>query len=149
MTELNNTEQQDDGSAYVRLGGAAGVHALVTRFYALMEDLPKALTVRRLHPSSLAGSADSLFKFLSGWFGGPALFVQERGHPRLRMRHAPYAIGASERDAWMLCMRTALDELVADPCLHAQLLRQFSEMAEHMVNTKGSNACSACKVTVA
>lgn len=83
-------------SVYTRIGGEQAIRALVGRFYDLMDQLPEAYTVRSIHPESLQGSADSLFKFLSGWFGGPPLFIEERGHPRLRMRHAPYAIGPVE-----------------------------------------------------
>jgi hemoglobin len=96
--------------------------------------LPEAYRVRRLHPDSLAGSADSLFKFLSGWFGGPPLYIRERGHPRLRMRHFPFAIGPAERDEWLLCMRQALAEQVADEALRAGMLRAFTDMAAHIVN---------------
>ena len=119
---------------YDRLGGAPAVEALVKRFYALMDELPEAHAVRRLHPDSLSGSADSLFKFLSGWFGGPALYIRERGHPRLRMRHAPYPIGPVERDEWLLCMRQALAEQVADEALRAGIVRAFDDMANHLVN---------------
>lgn len=141
MTEtLEDTAIATD-SVYARLGGAPAIHALVNRFYALMDELPEAYTVRRLHPESLAGSADSLFKFLSGWFGGPPLYMQERGHPRLRMRHAPYAIGAVERDEWMLCMRVALQEQVTDPALRQTVERAFTGMAEHMVNTGNAAGC--------
>ncbi|MCO5102240.1 MAG: group II truncated hemoglobin [Burkholderiaceae bacterium] len=126
-------------SVYERIGGADGVRALVARFYELMDELPEAYRVRRLHPESLAGSADSLFKFLSGWFGGPPLYVAERGHPRLRMRHLPYAIGPAERDEWLLCMRQALAELVTDDALRAGVDRAFTEMADHMVNTEASD----------
>ncbi len=129
-------------SVYARLGGAPVIHALVNRFYELMDELPEAYTVRRIHPDSLAGSADSLFKFLSGWFGGPPLFEQERGHPRLRMRHAPYRVGLVERDEWMLCMRQALDETVPDVELRDTLLKAFESMADHMVNTDGRVACT-------
>lgn len=122
-------------SVYERLGGAEGVAMLVARFYQLMDELPEAYRVRRMHPESLAGSADSLFKFLSGWFGGPPLYVAERGHPRLRMRHLPYAIGRVERDEWLLCMRQALAEQVHDGALRALVDRAFTEMADHMVNT--------------
>jgi hemoglobin len=122
-------------SVYARLGGAPAIHALVNRFYELMDELPEAYSVRRLHPESLAGSADSLFKFLSGWFGGPPLYIRERGHPRLRMRHAPYAIGPVQRDEWLLCMRQALAEQVADEALRASVVRAFEQMAQHMVNT--------------
>jgi hemoglobin len=110
------------------------VRALVDRFYALMDELPEAYTVRRIHPESLAGSADSLFKFLSGWFGGPPLYAAERGHPRLRMRHHAYAIGPLERDEWLLCMRQALDEQVEDTGLRMAVFNAFSNMADHLVN---------------
>lgn len=129
-------------SVYTRLGGAPAVRALVERFYALMDELPEAYGVRRMHPEALAGSADSLFKFLSGWFGGPPLYTRERGHPRLRMRHAPYAIGPAERDEWMLCMRLALAEQVIDPGLRQAVAERFAAMAEHMVNTGGRAGCA-------
>jgi len=127
-------------SVYERIGGADGVRALVDRFYELMDEWPEAWRVRRLHPESLAGSADSLFKFLSGWFGGPPLYVAERGHPRLRMRHLPFAIGPAERDEWLLCMRQALAEQVRDDALRALVDRAFTEMADHMVNTAGERS---------
>jgi hemoglobin len=131
----------NEDTIYDRLGGAPAVHALAARFYALMDELPEAYTVRRIHPDSLAGNADSLFKFLSGWFGGPPLYVQERGHPRLRMRHAPYRVGETERDEWMLCMRMALEEQVSDPVLRDVIERAFAGMADHMVNTDPRAAC--------
>lgn len=141
MTETLEFPAVAADSVYARIGGAPAVRALVERFYALMDELPEAYTVRRLHPESLAGSADSLFKYLSGWFGGPPLYIRERGHPRLRMRHAPYAIGAIERDEWMLCMRQALAEQVTDPALRAAVERAFTGMAEHMVNTGKAAGC--------
>lgn len=122
---------------YEALGGAEGLHRLVDRFYALMDELPEAWSARRIHPESLAGANQSLFEFLSGWFGGPALYIERHGHPRLRMRHLPYAVGPTERDEWMLCMRTALTEQVADEALRDGLLQAFTQMAEHMVNTDG------------
>lgn len=134
MTELLNFQHENNASAYLQLGGEAGIHKLVDRFYELMEVLSEARIVRRMHPPSLKGSADSLFKFLSGWLGGPPLFRQERGHPRLRMRHAPYAVGIVERDEWMLCMHRAINEQVDDSGLNAKLQRMFSEMADHMIN---------------
>ena len=127
-------DASDTPSVYARLGGEPAVRALVERFYALMDQLPQAQAVRRLHPPSLAHSADSLFKFLSGWFGGPPLYIRERGHPRLRMRHVPFAIGRTERDQWLLCMRQALHEQVADAALRAAVEQAFVGMADHMVN---------------
>jgi hemoglobin len=127
---------------YAALGGAPAIHRLVDRFYELMDELPEAYAARRIHPESLAGANESLFEFLSGWFGGPNLYIEKKGHPRLRMRHAPYAIGPTERDQWMLCMRTALTEQVTDESLHAGLLKAFTDMADHMVNTADRAGCA-------
>lgn len=124
---------------YDALGGAAGLHRLVDRFYELMDELPEAYAARRIHPESLAGANESLFEFLSGWFGGPSLYIEKKGQPRLRMRHLPYAIGPTERDEWMLCMRTALTEQVADEPLRERLIKVFADMADHMVNTQGTS----------
>jgi hemoglobin len=132
-----------DTTPYEALGGAPAVRRLVERFYQLMDELPEAYTVRRMHPESLAGSADSLFDFLSGWLGGPPLYSQKKGHPRLRMRHRAYAIGTVERDEWMLCMTQALTEQVADAVLRDALIDTFAHMANHLVNTDDSaSACS-------
>lgn len=128
---------------YEALGGADGLHRLVNRFYELMDELPEAYAARRIHPESLAGANESLFEFLSGWFGGPNLYIERKGHPRLRMRHLPYAIGPTERDEWMLCMRTALTEQVADEPLRERLIKVFADMADHMVNTQGAST-GAC-----
>ena len=125
-------------SPYDALGGEAGVQRLVHRFYELMDELPEAHTVRQMHPESLEGSAQSLFEFLSGWFGGPSLYIEKKGHPRLRMRHAPYAVGTVVRDEWMLCMTQALTEQVADQAFRAHLVETFSQMATHMLNTDHS-----------
>ncbi|TNF51493.1 MAG: globin [Burkholderiales bacterium] len=131
-------------TVYAALGGADGIHRLVDRFYELMDELPEAYAARRIHPESLAGANESLFEFLSGWFGGPNLYIEKKGHPRLRRRHLPYAIGPTERDEWMLCMRTALAEQVADRDLLERLSRLFADMADHMVNT---GECAGCDPT--
>ncbi|MDD2924722.1 group II truncated hemoglobin [Rhodoferax sp.] len=128
---------------YEVLGGEAGIRNLVTRFYALMDELPEAHAVRQIHPESLAGSAESLFEFLSGWFGGPALYIEKKGHPRLRMRHAPYEVSPARRDQWMLCMTQALTEQVPDPAFRAWLIETFAKMAEHLVNTSEAPECHA------
>ena len=120
---------------YETLGGEPAVHQLVNRFYALMDELPEAYNVRQMHPESLEGSATSLFEYLSGWFGGPSLYIAKKGHPRLRMRHAPYAVGTTVRDEWMLCMTQALTEQVTNPVFRANLIETFAQMATHMINS--------------
>ena len=120
---------------YDRLGGAHAVRQLVTRFYQLMDELPEAHDIRVMHPAELSSSREKLFEFLSGWLGGPPLYMERRGHPRLRLRHMPFAIDSRARDAWMLCMRRALEESAADPMLREMLLSAFSRMADHLRNT--------------
>ena len=119
---------------YQQLGGEATVRALARRFYQLMDTVPEAWELRRMHPEELAGSEEKLFMFLSGWLGGPNLFVERYGPPFLRARHLPFAIGVAERDQWLLCMRAALDETVADAALRASLYASIAALANHMRN---------------
>lgn len=137
------TTEATTTTPYDELGGESGLQRLVHRFYELMDELPEAYTVRQMHPESLQGSEESLFEFLSGWFGGPSLYIAKKGHPRLRMRHNPYAVGPVERDEWMLCMTQALTEQVADVAFRTQLIDTFTQMADHMVNTQGGGTCAA------
>ncbi len=119
-------------SHYERLGGEQGVRRLVDRFYDLMDSLPEAAVIRKMHANSLDGSRDKLFMFLSGWLGGPGLYVEKYGHPRLRARHLPFSIGEAERDAWMLCMSQALDEMALDSLLRDHLKQSLWNTADHM-----------------
>ncbi len=95
-------------SLYDRVGGEVGIQQLVDRFYDIMDSLPEVEKTRKLHAKSLRGSRRKLFMFLSGWMGGPPLYAEKYGHPRLRRRHLPFTIGTEERDQWMLCMELAL-----------------------------------------
>ncbi len=121
-------------SLFEKLGGDAGVRRLVDRFYDLMDALPEAKIIRDLHPANLSGSRDKLYKFLSGWTGGPQLYIQEYGHPMLRARHLPFPIGAAERDAWMMCMTRALDETEMDSITREHLKQSLFKTADHMRN---------------
>ena len=119
---------------YARLGGEPAVRALVDRFYDLMELEPRFAELRAVHPSTLEGSRDKLFWFLSGWLGGPDHYISRFGHPRLRARHLPYPIGIKERDQWLACMGQALDEQGFDPVLAARLKESFAGTADWMRN---------------
>ena len=132
MREINQ-----ELSHYQRIGGAEKVHALVTRFYQLMDELPEAYGIRKLHAEDLQSAQEKLFKFLSGWMGGPQLFVEQYGHPMLRRRHLPFVIGDAERDQWMACMTQALSETVADVSLCLELSGAFARVADHMRNRAG------------
>ena len=116
------------------LGGEAGVRTLVDRFYDLMDSLEETRVIRALHPADLSESREKLFLFLCGWLGGPQLYIERYGHPRLRARHMPFPIGDSERDQWLMCMDRALDEQVGDERLRAQLKSAFEQTANHMRN---------------
>jgi hemoglobin len=121
-------------SAYDIIGGDAPLRALVDRFYDLMDLEPAYAPLRALHPATLEGSRDKLHQFLSGWLGGPDLYVQRFGHPRLRARHLPYAIGIAERDQWMACMRQAMAECEVDAALQDRLAAAFMNTADWMRN---------------
>lgn len=125
------------GNHYDRIGGEQKVRELTHRFYQLMDELPEAHAIRKMHPASLQGSEDKLFKFLSGWMGGPQLFVQEHGEPMLRRRHLPFPIDNEARDQWLMCMSQALQEVVADEQLRNELAAAFAKVADHMRNQAG------------
>ncbi|HNO87365.1 MAG TPA: group II truncated hemoglobin, partial [Rhodocyclaceae bacterium] len=88
---------------YESFGGEETIRRLVHRFYALMDALPEAWDIRQMHPADLSGSEQKLFMYLTGWLGGPPLYEEAYGHPRLRARHLPFTIGDTERDQWLLC----------------------------------------------
>jgi hemoglobin len=119
---------------YQLLGGETAIRSLVDRFYFYMDILPEAQGIRAMHAVSLASAKDKLFKFLSGWLGGPNLFIEEFGNPMLRARHFPFTIGASERDQWMLCMNKALDEISMDSVLRENIRAALQHLATHMIN---------------
>jgi hemoglobin len=125
---------RSEASLYEKLGGETGLRALVDRFYDLMESSPEAETIRAFHAKSLKQSREKLFMFLSGWSGGPQLYMEKFGHPRLRMRHLPFAIGSVERDQWLWCMNKALDESQLDPRVIQYLKNRFAETADFMRN---------------
>lgn len=124
-------------SPFESLGGAAGVRALVDRFYDLMELEAVFADLRALHPTPLDGSRDKLYEFLSGWLGGPDLYVQKHGHPRLRARHLPYRIGINERDQWLACMRQAMQDQGLSQTLATRLDEAFFGTADWMRNQGG------------
>lgn len=126
-----------DPTVFDLLGGEAGVRALVDRFYDLMAFEVAYADIRALHPLELDGSRDKLFWFLCGWMGGPAHYIERFGHPRLRARHLPYAIGIRERDQWMRCMGQALGESGVDTGLSERLLEAFYGTADWMRNRQG------------
>jgi hemoglobin len=125
---------ENQSNHYQRIGGDEKIRALVQRFYQLMDALPETHGIRKLHPESLKGSEDKLFMFLSGWMGGPQLYVEKFGHPRLRMRHITFPIGDAERDQWMLCMNQAMQDVIEEKALREELSAAFYKTADFMKN---------------
>ena len=120
------------------IGGEPQVRALVDRFYDLMDIEPRYRELRAAHGSQLDDARDKLFWFLCGWLGGPSYYEDRFGHPRLRMRHMPFAIGIRERDQWLACMDQAMGETGVPEELRARLRESFFRTADWMRNTPGS-----------
>jgi hemoglobin len=119
---------QPSASFYSEIGGEPTFRKIIGRFYQLVEEDE---LLRPLYPErDLEPAAEKLRLFLMQYWGGPHTYSQQRGHPRLRMRHAPFKIGPAERDAWLRCMRTAVDEAELPPA-HEAVLWQYLEMAAH------------------
>lgn len=116
------------------LGGEAGIRALVDAFYDRMDTEPAYAGLRTLHPADLGGSRDKLHWFLCGWSGGPQHYVGRFGHPRLRARHLPFAIGEPERDQWLQCMADAMRARALPPPLMQALLQALVPVADWMRN---------------
>jgi hemoglobin len=119
---------------YQAIGGDDTVKALSHRFYELMDTLPEARHVRAVHPPSLTGSEEKFYEYLTGYLGGPPLYTDKRGHPRLRSRHFVAQIGPVERDEWLLCFRQAMDETIANPKLREIIWPPIERLAFHMQN---------------
>lgn len=115
----------NEPSIYEQAGGAAAFRRLVEAFYARVERDP---LLRPMFPADLGPGKEHQYLFLVQYFGGPADYAQLRGHPRLRMRHAPFPIGPAARDAWLAHMLAALDEAaIPEPARSA--MRAYFEMA--------------------
>ncbi|WP_066071783.1 globin [Frankia sp. EI5c] len=120
---------------YDAVGGESTFRTLVARFYQGVAGDP---VLRPLYPEEdLAAAEERLRLFLIQYWGGPGTYSELRGHPRLRMRHVPFAIGPAERDAWIRQMKAAVDSLDLDPELHAQLWDYLLMAANSLQNRPG------------
>ncbi len=130
-------QERDAPTPYDLLGGDAGVRELVTRFYDLMELDPDFAQLRAVHGASLESAREKLYLFLCGWLGGPPLYIDRYGHPMLRARHLPFAIGTEERDQWVACMARAMEEVGIPEELREALGGAFYKTADWMRNRLG------------
>ena len=133
MSETDD-EQTSSPSAFDIIGGEPVIHALVERFYDLMDLEPGYAALRAAHGADLASAREKLNWFLCGWMGGPQHYIERFGHPRLRMRHMPFKIGILERDQWLACMDQAMGEVQVHALLRARLKESFFQTADWMRN---------------
>jgi len=124
----------DRATFFEVLGGVEKVRELVERFYDIMDSDPKAAGIRALHPADLTASREKLFMFLTGWSGGPQLYIERYGHPMLRRRHLPFTIGEAERDQWMYCMVRAMHDIGIEEPVMLKLTEALWDVADFMRN---------------
>ena len=121
-------------SVYELAGGEETFRLLVKRFYSLVADDP---LLRAIYPEEdLSAATQRLTLFLIQYWGGPSTYSEQRGHPRLRMRHQPFAIGQRERDAWLGHMTAAVESIDLAPAVRKALLDYFEMASTAMINTQ-------------
>jgi len=128
----------DKSTLYELLGGdesgIENIRLLVETFYDMMDSSEKATELRAIHAPDLTEAREKLFMFLTGWTGGPQLYIEQYGHPRLRARHMPFSIGETERDQWMFCMISAMHKIgIEEPTL-TKMATQLYGVADFMRN---------------
>ncbi|MDN5746736.1 MAG: globin [Nocardioidaceae bacterium] len=129
------TEQGTDVTFYDEIGGFDTIHRIVARFY---EGVAEDQVLREMYPEEDLGPAEERFRlFLVQYWGGPGVYSQQRGHPRLRMRHAPYDIDVDARDRWLRAFRAGLDSVELTPEQDARFWEYVTHAANFMVNTAG------------
>jgi hemoglobin len=116
---------------YDQVGGMPTFQRLVDAFYRGVESDP---ILRPMYPADLAESRERLALFLAQYFGGPTTYSEQRGHPRLRMRHLPFPIDAAARDAWLTHMRAAVDDVALPEPARGVMLAYFQRVADFLIN---------------
>lgn len=135
-SKQKSDKQIDETTPYYRIGGEEKVWELANRFYDVMENDTYAAELLSIHPQPLDRIRHVFFLYLSLWLGGPDIYQQEFGHPRLRARHLPFTVSPALKEQWMYCMRKAMMTTVSDVALAQKLLQALDQLAEHMINTK-------------
>jgi hemoglobin len=128
-------------SVYELAGGEPAFRLLVQRFYAAVKVDP---ILRAIYPDEdLTAATERLTLFLIQYWGGPSTYSEQRGHPRLRLRHQPFAIGQDERDAWLCHMRAAVESLELAPPVRKALLDYFETASTAMINRPAAESAEA------
>ena len=136
VNDFTSPRYGDGDASYREAGGHKGIQQLVDRFYFYMDTLEEAKTIRAMHNDELSVSRDKLTRFLCGWLGGPRLYHAKYGEISIPMAHMHLKIGKNDRDAWMLCMRKALDDQSYADDFKRYLLKQLSVPAERIRNSE-------------
>jgi hemoglobin len=131
---MSDLENQTQPTLFDEIGGYSKIEELVNRFYDLMELDSQFAELRKVHPIQLDSSREKLTMFLSGWTGGPNLYIEKYGHPKLRARHLPYPINLEMRDQWLRCMGQAMNDVQMPEPLWERLLKAFFDTADWMRN---------------
>ena len=134
-TNETSTEAPIQVTPYDLIGGEPVVRRLADRFYEIMDSDPGASRIRAMHERDLAPIRQLLFEFLSSWLGGPQLYFQRPEHRCIMSAHRIYEIGQAERDAWMVCMRAAMDDCDLPPEIRGLLDQAFLRMANAFRNS--------------
>lgn len=124
-----------EDTSFKAAGGVEGILKLVKDFYKIMDQLPGARGIRKMHPDNLEVSVDKLARFLSGWLGGPKLYNERYGPVSIPAAHAHLVIGEHERDSWLSCMQTAISMQPYRPDFAEYLLVQLRVPAERIFQT--------------
>lgn len=125
---------QSNQTPYELLGGSKAIKELADAFYDAMDELPQAANVRAMHAENLDMIKEKLYEYLVGWMGGPPLYQEKYGTVCMTKPHEPYAIGPKERDAWLLCMDTALERIGASEEVKQMLATPMYRIADAVKN---------------
>jgi hemoglobin len=137
-------EKKLESNLYSQLGGEVVLRQFVNHLYDFMASSSQVEHVRKMHSKNLSFASDRLFMFLSGMLGGPPLYEQEFGHPRLRRKHLQFSIGDEERDQWLTCAQYAANQLHVEPDVRKELMSVLTTMANHLRNQ--NNPVQQCEV---
>lgn len=137
MIEKPQEPASESRTFFELLGGIEKIRDIVERFYDIMDSDPRAAGIRAMHAPDLTSAREKLFMYLTGWTGGPQLYIERYGHPRLRARHLPFSIDESARDQWMYCMIKSLHENGVEEPVLTQLASLLYDLADMMRNRPG------------
>lgn len=124
----------EPGTMYDWIGGEAAVRVLVARFYELMDTDPAAAGIRAMHQRDLEPMRERLYEYLSGWLGGPPLYIQRHGSPCIAKAHRPFPIDTAAREAWLRCMRQAMEDVGIEARYRQMLEPAFGRIAQALQN---------------